>query len=139
MPVHSELIKLGFLRFVDDERKRRASGKLFEGVKRTEVRNYGASFSKWFNRTFLRNATVKSSKNGFHSFRHTFKDALTRARIYQEVIDALGGWNTIRSGSSGLYGNGPSLGDLANEIEKVSYPGLDLSHLYDAEGSSDPS
>jgi integrase len=132
VPIHSELIKLGFLKFVERQRSKRASGKLFEGVKRTEVRNYGASFSKWFNRTFLRTAKVKSSKNGFHSFRHTFKDALTRARIYQDVIDALGGWNTIRSGSSGLYGNGPSLEDLAIEIEKVCYPGLDLSHLYDA-------
>lgn len=130
IPVHSELIKLGFLDFFEQQRKRRASGKLFEGVKRTEVRNYGASFSKWFNRTFLRAAKVKSAKNGFHSFRHTFKDALTRARIYQDIIDALGGWNTIRSGSSGLYGNGPGLDDLAMEIEKVSYPGLDLSHLH---------
>jgi hypothetical protein len=38
-----------------------------------------------------------------------------------------------------MYGNGPSLDDLANEIEKVSYPGLDLSHLYDAEVPSNPS
>jgi integrase len=131
VPVHSKLIELGFVNFVEGERKRRASGKLFKDLKRTEVRNYGAAVSKWFNRTFLRNADVKSSKNGFHSFRHTFKDALTRARIYQDVIDALGGWNTIRSGSSGLYGNGPSLDELAAETEKVSYPGLDLSHLYD--------
>jgi len=28
---------------------------------------------------------------------------------------------------------------LAGEIEKVSYPGLDLSHLYDVGELSDPS
>jgi integrase len=138
VPVHSELKKLGFLSFVDMERKRCTSGKLFEGIKRTDVTNYGASVSKWFNR-FLRNTEVKSPKNSFHSFRHNFKDALSRARIYQDFIDALGGWNTIRSGSSGSYGDAPSLDDLATEIEKVSYPGLDLSHLYRAEGPSDPS
>ena len=131
VPVHSELIKLGLVNFVERERQLRASGKLFEGVRKTEVRNYGARLSRWFNETFLVQAKVKSSKNGFHSLRHTFKDALTRAEIYQDVIDALGGWNTIRSGSSAIYGNGPSVDQLASHIEKVSYPGLDLSHLYD--------
>lgn len=130
VPIHQELLKLGFLNFVEEERERRASGKLFEGVKKTKVRNFGAATSKWFNRTFLRNAGLKSSKNGFHSFRHTFKDALSRARVHHQFIDALGGWNTILSGSSGIYGNGPSLDDLAAEIEKISYPDLDLSHLY---------
>ena len=79
---------------------------------------------------------MKSEKKNFHSFRHVFKDALTRARVHPDFTDALGGWNTIRWGASGVYGNGPSLDDLATEVEKVSYPGLDLSHLHDINTTS---
>lgn len=130
IPIHSELIKLGFVAFASDERERRGTGKLFEEVRRTPDRNYGYLLSKWFNQTFLKHANAKTPKKNFHSLRHSFRDALRRARTPLDVIDQLGGWtSTGRAVTSENYGDGFPLSDLALEVEKISYPGLDLSHL----------
>ena len=131
IPIHPELVKLGFIEFVLDERKQRGTGKLFEDVRRTPDRNYGYLLSKWFNQTFLVNAKVKTSKKNFHSLRHSFRDALRRARTPQDFVDQIGGWNSNgRAVTSENYGDGLRISDLAKEVEKISYPGLDLSHLY---------
>ncbi len=131
LPVHSELIKLGFVRFVLEERKRRGTGKLFEGIRKRPDGNYGHDLSKWFNRTFLKLAKVKTAKKSFHSLRHSFRDALSRGDVRQQFVEAFGGWNASQHGVSSNYGDGPTLFEKAKELEKVSYPELDLSHLYD--------
>jgi len=64
----------------------------------------------------------------FHSFRHAFKDACRSARIEEELHDALTGHTSASVGRG--YGNGVPLEVLAEEITKVSYKGLDLSHLH---------
>lgn len=131
IPIHSELIKLGFVAFASDEQERRETGKLFEEVRRAPDRNYGYLLSRWFNQTFLKHAQAKTSKKSFHSLRHSFRDALRRARTPQDFVDQIGGWNSNgRVVTSENYGDGLHLSDLAQEVEKISYPGLDLSHLY---------
>ena len=114
-----------------DEQKQRGTGKLFEEVRRAPDRNYGYLLSRWFNQTFLKNAKAKTSKKSFHSLRHSFRDALRRARTPQDAVDQLGGWNSNgRAATSENYGDGLRLSDLALEVERISYPGLDLSHLH---------
>ena len=71
---------------------------------------------------------VKHAKLNFHSFRHTYRDAMREADIPDEKVQALGGWSSGKTEDD--YGNGFKASTLAAEVEKISYPDLDLSHLY---------
>ena len=85
--------------------------------------------SKWFDRTYLPKVGAKTATTSFHSFRHSFRDTFRETDISPEIVQVLGGW--VPSGTSEAnYGSGYRPATLAREIEKVRYPGLDLSHLY---------
>ncbi|HEY8335292.1 MAG TPA: site-specific integrase [Tardiphaga sp.] len=124
VPLHAELIAMGFLDFV-----RVCNGvRLFPEQER-DTFGYFSPMSKWFGR-FLEKAQVKQQRVTFHSLRHNYRDALGRAKLSRDVIRALGGW--AGEGVDDDYG-----GDLeafvevlAEGVAKVSYPGLDLSHLH---------
>ena len=65
----------------------------------------------------------------FHSFRHGFKDACRAARIGEEGHDALTGHTGGGIGRD--YGdNGVPLDVKADAIKAITFPGLDLAHLY---------
>jgi putative transposase len=78
---------------------------------------------------FLTQIGAKTPKTSFHSFRHCYRDALREADISQERVRALGGW-TAKGGAEEIYGGGHRASTLAREIEKIGYPGLDLSRLH---------
>ena len=46
------------------------------------------AWTKWFGR-YLRRTGVKDTRKVFHSFRHTFKDALRAANVGEDLNDAL--------------------------------------------------
>ena len=71
---------------------------------------------------------AKTNKTSFHSFRHTWRDALREADVSEERVRALGGW--AERETHGHYGGGLRISTLAKEIGRIKYPGLDLSHLY---------
>ncbi|MDP6428649.1 MAG: hypothetical protein QGH73_18975 [Rhodospirillales bacterium] len=54
-------------------------------------------------------------------------DEQSLARLGEAWI--LGGWSRNRFGFEGVYGDGLKVETLKREIEKVSYAGLDQSHL----------
>ncbi|MGR5286883.1 site-specific integrase [Vibrio maritimus] len=88
IPIHSELIRLGFIEFVDqlDE------GRLFGGTKL--ISGYYSNYvSKWF-RTIRKNLDLPDNKRA-HSFRHTFVDELYQNEVSEEVI-----MNLVGHGSS---------------------------------------
>jgi integrase len=127
IPVHPELIRLGLLNFVSEQK---ASGerRLFPNAM-PDVQGYlSGPYSKWFAR-FLEKVGVKSRRNAFHSFRHSYRDGMRRANISRDVVLALGGWNE-RSFTSDGYGSGPSISEMHEELKRISFDELDLSHLY---------
>lgn len=72
VPVHNQLIKLGFLDYL--EKVRRVSNQLFpELVYFNDENKYGHAIQKWFKRTYLNsnNCNILDPKKSFHSFRHT--------------------------------------------------------------------
>ena len=54
------------------------------------------------------------------------------AEISIEYVEAVCGWGNGRRSEEKHYGTGPSLQRLREQMEKVKYPSLDLSHLYPA-------
>lgn len=126
VPVHSELIRIGFLDHVAMQRDAGRS-EVFPELPRGKHGNHSDPFSKWFAR-FRKQQGVTSRRAVFHSFRHTFRDRLRESEIPREIAEALSGWSDRRVSSE--YGEGFSARKLSDHMNRISYPGLDLSHLY---------
>jgi integrase len=133
VPIHPELIRIGFLEFVDLQRADRgASARLLPQLTRGSKGGFGEAFSKWFGR-YKVSLGIDNKKSVFHSFRHGFKDALRAAGVNEDINDALtghGGGNVVARG----YGSDDmvrrfGLPRLKEALEKAHYPGLDLSIL----------
>ncbi|WP_310796475.1 DUF6538 domain-containing protein [[Roseibacterium] beibuensis] len=135
IPVHPMLIDIGFMTFVAE---RRAAGavRLFSELQKSSTGYYSDPFSKWFRR-FLQRAGADRPKTCFHSFRHTYRDALREARIEHEVALALGGWSSGNGSEGGetaaAYGRGYRAQTLYEAMGRIAYPELDLSHLVRSE------
>jgi hypothetical protein len=68
----------------------------------------------------------------FHSFRHGFKDAARAARLSEDLHDALTGHAGFSVGRT--YGAKDmvrrfGLETLADAVNRIKYPGLDLSNV----------
>jgi integrase len=84
VPVHPQLITLGWLQHVDAVRRRDgATAWLFPEIS-PEVRGALKAWTKWFSR-YLHSLGVTDDSKVFHSFRHTFKDALRAAKRFVQA------------------------------------------------------
>ncbi len=129
VPVHDELIAMGFLAFVEHQRQAGHSC-LFPELPLGHLGYRSTAFSRWFAR-FLVHANAAAPLTCYHSFRHNFRDALREAKVDRDLALVLGGWTTDGKGSAiaDIYGNGYRAGVLAEALNAVRYPDLDLSHL----------
>ena len=71
VPIHNQLIKIGFIDFIESVKTER----LFDDLP-FKRGGYGDNFSKWFNRTYRNKnncnvGQLLEEKKDFHSFRHT--------------------------------------------------------------------
>ena len=128
IPLHSELRRIGLLGHVALRRKKSPpTDVLFPELPLGSTGYRSDPFSKYFAR-FLDHVKIKDKKKVFHSFRHSYRDALREADISLEKVRALGGWSG--KNTEDHYGSGLRASTLAEAIEDISYPKLDLSHLY---------
>jgi integrase len=133
VPIHAQLVKLGFLKFVEDVRKRDGEKAFLFPLLAVDKGRAGVkAYSKWFGR-YLRAQGVSDTAKVFHSFRHGFKDALRKASPDEELRDALTGHRGPKSVGRD-YGAKEMLTRfgiklLKNAVEKVAYQGLDLSQV----------
>lgn len=130
VPVHPELVRVGFLNFVADRRAADGDTSWLFPLVAPET-NGARMYSKWFGR-YRHQLGVTSRNTVFHSFRHAFKDALRKARVGEERSDALTGHKSASVGRS--YGAKEMLErfgwkELSDDVARVAYPGLDLSHI----------
>lgn len=121
VPVHSELVALGFL----DHAKRQGDGRLFPDWQMSADGYYSSSYSKWFGR-LLTAAGVKTDKKTFHSFRHNVADALDEV-MEASVRDKFLGHSSDKVRDR--YGSKQPKQVWSEAFLRLSYPGLDLTHL----------
>ena len=128
IPIHPELVKIGFLTFVASRSADVDCPRLFPELPNSKTGYFSDKFSKWFGR-FKTGVLGDGCKATFHSFRHGFRTALGEAGVPIGDVEMLGGWDSGGRSSEKLY-DSPSLVRHSSYIQQIEYPGLDLTHLY---------
>lgn len=125
VPMHPMLIKAGLLQYIASISKA-GKTRLFPDLKLDKRGYYSHEFSKWFSR-FLTDIGAKTKRTSFHSFRHTYRDAIRKAKLSRDAGLQLGGWSSGATDDD--YGDGLDVRELYTELCNIEYKGLDLSHL----------
>lgn len=125
VPVHSELIRLGFDDYV---KAMKQSGQvlLFPAVKRAPGRPAGEYFSDWF-KVYRDAQGVGKRYQDFHAFRHTSRTRLTDAGVDGVISSALLGH---ASGGTGHRVYDHSTAVLRPALERLTYSELNLKRCY---------
>ncbi|RZI86370.1 MAG: site-specific integrase [Rubrivivax sp.] len=125
LPVHSDLIALGFKDYWQDIKK--AGHKvLFPDVRRAPGRSVGEYFSDWF-LVYRRAQGLDKRWMDFHAFRHTASTRLTDAGVSDSVADYLTGHSSTGRGSARRY---KAMQELRTSLEALKYPELGLVRVY---------
>lgn len=116
VPVHPRLVELGFLDFVQGLRG--SEERLFPNLKKDIRGYYSDGFQKWFSR-LLDKQKAREAKTSFHSFRHSWANAMRLAGVPQERRRLIGGWK--RTATDEKYGSDLPLAEIYRELSKVAY------------------
>jgi integrase len=88
IPIHAELIRLGFTEHV---RQAKGRNRIFDKLVKDTVGDESGNWSKWFGGYLREKAGVSDKRMVFHSFRHTFKHEARAMEIPEDVSDAITG------------------------------------------------
>lgn len=88
VPLHSHLIELGFLDFLES---RRGYERLFPDFSYNVNGGYGRNLGRWCNETFLPKLGIKEPGLVFHSLRHTMVTRLSQAGVSEPIVQSLVG------------------------------------------------
>ncbi|VDC24363.1 site-specific integrase [Pseudogemmobacter humi] len=134
IPVHPELVHIGFLGFVNQQKKKAGhkNARLFPGLKPDHYGNVATYANRRFNEVFLPTEITLAKNQVFYSFRHSVRDAMRRVKVPSETLLAVTGWSPAGKAVSDDYGDAGNPDLHIEWVEKIHYPGLDLSFLYGA-------
>lgn len=124
VPIHSELIRLGFLDYVENLRRIKED-LLWPHLPAREGKP-GGYFSHWFGE--YRRSLGFGKNPDFHCFRHTVRTQLAEGGIAEPLIDALIGHEGKGSIGAKIYTH-RSIKLLASAVESMSHPYLKLPNL----------
>ncbi len=131
VPLHAELLRLGFLTHVEVQR-RRLQKRVFPNLAPGGADGrLGHAFTKWFTR-YRRDVALYRPGLDFHSFRHTATTLMHQAGVAAAVIDHITGHTT--AGETARYTKRSTLTQMKAAIDTIAI-GVDLTALY---GKSQP-
>jgi integrase len=125
IPIHSELIRLGFLEYANATGK--AGNELLWPAIKVRDGKPGFFFSRWFNQV-ARKLVKDCEIPDFHSFRHTVRTKMTEAGIADAVQDRITGHEVKGSTGTRVYAHPTAI--LRKAVEAITYPGLKLPKAY---------
>jgi integrase len=126
VPLHSALVRLGFLDYVEAAKKAGAVS-LWPSM-RFRKGKPGAYFSDWVN-AFHKDATKNDKAPVFHELRHTVRTALHAAHVDRETIGRIIGHETGLSEAEKAYTH-VSDADLRAAVEALAFPAVELRRVY---------
>lgn len=131
VPIHTHLIQIGFLDFVQD-RIKAGGGQLFAELKPNKRGQYGAKFDDWWGKYIRETVGLTDERiSPAHSFRHSFISECRRLGFREDYERALVGHTSESSKRDAHDGYGEHhLPALAAELNRIDFRGLNLAHLY---------
>ncbi|WP_232621665.1 site-specific integrase [Thioclava electrotropha] len=117
VPLHAELIRLGFLDFVDS---RRGSARLFPDYSYHANGGYGRNLGRWCNESFLPKLGIKQSGLVFHSLRHTVVTRLGQANVPEPIIQCIVGHARSGVTQEVYFREGYTLPQLKDAIDRFA-------------------
>ncbi|WP_312084054.1 site-specific integrase [Brevundimonas sp.] len=116
VPIHQELVRAGFLEFVE---RRRAAGeeRLFPELTQNAFGRYSHEVSRRFGQHLDRVGLPEPSLV-LHGLRHGFRNACRAASLPTEIADGLGGWAGKGEGEN--YGSRAGLDQVISNAEHMS-------------------
>lgn len=145
LPIHNELIRVGFLDFVEQARQEGRTKLFSDGLKYSEKKGWGGiattfftrvpsestSYAGYFHQVGIRERKANGETDGkkFHSFRHTFIDFVKNAGgEAASLLETFTGHAKKDKTEADSYGTGIYLTKKHKIINEVSFP-TDLSHV----------
>ncbi|KAA8713163.1 site-specific integrase [Pseudomonas cannabina] len=139
MPIHSELIRIGFLDFVAQAQKEGRKNLFSDGLTYQKIKGWGGIATTFFTRMPSASTTYggyfysigirkrlsdgKPDGKKFHAFRHTFVDLLRNTSDEADrLIPAFTGHAAKNKNQSDDYGSGYSLSKLHRVLHTVQFP-----------------
>jgi len=121
VPVHKQLIRLGFLDYVEMVKATKSKRLFPEVVKRRD--GYAQDFSKWFNRTYRKNCNVGQGdeKRDFHSFRHTLTDYFKQKGCQEYEVCEITGHALPVGLAFGTYGKPSNMKKRSDFLNKLKF------------------
>jgi hypothetical protein len=129
VPLHPELIRIGFLDYVAQATSRPQDQVFPELKPGGKDQKLGYYFSKQFS-AYREAIGVRRRGLDYHSFRHGVTTKLYQANVSEAWIDLLTGHDQDGGESRRRYLKGIPLPQLRVAIEGVTWPEVDLSRLY---------
>ena len=132
VPLHPEIIKMGFIDYIRQTCKKPNDPVFADLEPEGKDQKRGPAFTRWFGR-YRQHIGVYREGVGMHAFRHVvatrLSDVITTHQQVRHRDYVLG---HAPSGTEGdtRYDKGPGLKAVAKTLELLTYPELDLSHLY---------
>lgn len=127
VPIHDELIRLGFLDHWNDMQAR-GERRLFPELRVGKHSDkFGYAFSKWFAR-YRRATKTYEHRKDFHALRHTFITRLRQAGVDRALVASIVG-HEQEGTTDAEYLDEAELRDRKNAVERLAAE-IDLSHLY---------
>lgn len=127
VPIHSELVRLGFLDYVETLKARKED--LLWPLLVTRDGKPGGYFSHWFG-VFRRSPAVGFGMYpDFHCLRHTVRSQMAEAEVPEGVMDAIVGHEVKGSTGAKVYTH-RTLKPFRKAVEGLQYPALSLSRVF---------
>lgn len=124
VPLHSELMRLGFHEYVQTTGKA-GNERLWPALKFRDGKPSG-NFSAWFSEA---RKQIPEGVPDFHSLRHTVRTKMTEAGIAEAVQDRITGHEAKGSTGTRVYAHHSTI-MLRKAVEAITYPGLTLPKVY---------
>ncbi len=129
VPLHPMLVELGFAEYVGRMSKEPHARLFPDWIASNDPRKLysGATWVRRFNEKLVPTVTHQKPKPSLYSLRHTFKTQMAVCRVPPQFQNKIMGH--AAQGMDPYYLKNIPIRDLHEEISKVEYRGLDLSHL----------
>lgn len=124
IPLHPELVRLGFLEYVAALRKV-GERRLWPALNITSTRP-GTYFSTWFSEAVKK--VISEDAPTFHYFRHGVRTMLVRKGAPESLMNAIMGHRQTGTGSQVYTEYAPDM--LLDTVNRLEYPGLKLPKVY---------